>query len=335
MGRPKKAKKQFNFAKPRTLDFSSVVDDNRFLTISNLIKLSDIKPWSQMCKGSPITLRFTPLSNLNQKISLVQGSIVQIKVDAIVNAAKNTLLGGGGIDKVIHETAGSELIEKCIQIQPEKGTDIRCYTGQCKVTNTIGCKLYCDYVFHTVGPKVEDIKQMDQYKKLLHLCYENCLQTMIETNVKSIAFPCISTGYFGYDNQEAAKVALNAVRTWLEHNHADIEQIIFCTYKNNDFEIYEKLMSEYFPTSQCVNESIIMNSTLTTSSMTMELDTEMICPLNIDSSSITKDTIDNYEETSAYHTTSVGIARESDSLTEYVDPVALAAVTVNRNFPVL
>ena len=198
-GRPKKVKKEFK-RKPKTLDFSSIVDNNRFLKQSNLIKLSDIKSWSQMSQTTSNTTQFKSVPEFNDKVYLIQADIVKIKVDAIVNAANRTLLGGGGIDEVIHKAAGIRLKEKCEQIQPEVGTDIRCQTGHCKVTDTIGCKLNCNYVFHTVGPKVEDVKQMDYYKKLLNLSYENCLQNLLEKNVKSIVFPCISTGIFKFDN---------------------------------------------------------------------------------------------------------------------------------------
>ena len=132
------------------------------------------------------------------------------------------------------------------------GHSLRCPIGECKVTDTIGCKLNCNYVFHTVGPKVDDNNQLAYYKELLVRCYKNCLQNVLEHNIKSIVFPCISTGIFKYDNRQAAHVALNTVRLWLELNQSHIEQVVFCTYKDKDFELYKELMCEYFPTSgQC------------------------------------------------------------------------------------
>ena len=125
----------------------------------------------------------------------------------------------------------------------------RCYTGLCKVIDTIGCKRNCDYVFHTVGPKVEDTDMMDIYEGLLSDCYTNCLEDVILFRIKSIVFPCISTGIFNFPRRKAAHTALNAVRSWLETYHSEIEQIVFCTYEDQDFEIYKEIMSKYFPIS--------------------------------------------------------------------------------------
>ena len=249
-GRPKKSsKKSFNFGKPKVLDFTSIVNDNRFLKETKLIHLRDIKLWSNMCQTTSTKSQYNSRPELNCKVSLIQANIVNIKVDAIVNAANMTLLGGGGIDKVIHETAGSELKRKCEKFQILDSHSIRCYTGDCKVTDTVGCKLNCTYVFHTVGPKVEDNDLMNMYEVALTDCYQNCLQNILAFKVKSIVFPCISTGLFNFPNREAAHIALDSVRSWLETYHAEIEQIIFCTYKDEDFDIYEKLMPEYFPIS--------------------------------------------------------------------------------------
>ena len=91
---------------------------------------------------------------------------------------------------------------------------------------------------------------MDTYKRLLRDCYENCLANVLTNDkVKSIVFPCISTGIFKFPNEDAADIALSAVRTWLETYHSQIEQIVFCTYEDGDFKIYQRLISKYFPTS--------------------------------------------------------------------------------------
>ena len=131
----------------------------------------------------------------------------------------------------------------------------RCFTGHCKVTNTIGCELKCTYVFHTVGPRVKDVNQMKTYEGLLRDCYENCLQNVLLNKVQSIVFPCISTGIFKFPNDKAAQIALKTVRSWLERYHSEIEQIVFCTYLDKDFDIYLGIMPEYFP---AVDEPITM-----------------------------------------------------------------------------
>ena len=261
-GRPKKSSKGFK-GKPKKLDFTSAVTDNRFMKHQETIQIQDIKPWDQICKSLTSSAKFEYMPELNRKVSYIQGDIVKLKVDSIVNAAKCSLLGGGGIDGVIHKAAGIELKRKCEKITPEINSDTRCRTGQCKVTDTIGCNLLCEYVFHTVGPKVEDINLMDKYKNELKQCYENCLLNMLEYNVKSIVFPCISTSIYRFDNREAAHIALNTVRTWLEVNHMHIQQIIFCTYENEDFKLYEEIIPEYFPTSKSVvkKDSIIPDVT--------------------------------------------------------------------------
>ena len=249
-GRPKKTKRGYNFGKPRVLNFNSSINDNRFKNQSNLIHLKDIQPWGSMSQPTLIKSQFSPRPDLNCKVSVIQADIVNIKIDAIVNAANEKLLGGHGIDGIIHAKAGPNLKEKCKDFPILNASGHRCHTGQCKVTDTKGCpKLNCDYVFHTVGPRVENEKLMDTYKGLLRDCYENCLLNVLANPVKSIVFPCISTGIFKFPNEEAAHVALKGVRSWLETYHTQIEQIVFCTYEDEDFKIYQRLTSEYFPIS--------------------------------------------------------------------------------------
>ena len=247
-GRPKKGKKTFNFTKSKTPNITSIVA-NRFLTQSNLIHLHDIKPWNSMPHLNQTTSQFHPRPELNCKVSVIQANIVNIKVDAIVNAANEKLLGGGGIDEVIHNTAGPELKNKCAKFPLLNSSGTRCYTGDCKVTDTMGCELNCDYVFHTVGPNVLNKDLMNTYEGLLRDCYQNCLLSVLTNNVKSIVFPCISTGIFNFPNRDAAHIALKAARSWLETYHSAIEQIIFCTYDDEDWDIYLQLIPEYFPVS--------------------------------------------------------------------------------------
>ena len=261
-GRPKKSK-NFNF-KPKKLNFSPVVD-NRFINESELIHLNDIQPWSNIYKGSVKSTQYDFIPALNKKVSLIQADIINLKVDAIVNAAQKSLLGGGGIDGCIHKAAGIELKSKCDKL-PQIAPGIRCETGHCKVTDTEGCNLNCQYVFHTVGPNVIDHNKIDEYKKQLKNCYENCFSNLFlcqyknSNPIKSIAFPCISTGIYHFDNREAAEIALETVRLWLETHHPSIEQVIFCTYEDKDFHIYNELMPKYFPTSELPSGNDILDN---------------------------------------------------------------------------
>ena len=252
-----------------------VVDDPSYLKILKLLIDGDVEsnpgPTTQTdvnktpkgrklkCKSFNFTPKKLHMNNvfaiddaINRKISVVESDIINVHCDAIVNAANETLLGGSGIDGRIHKIAGPELRNKCSKFPVKEllnGKEIRCYPGECKVTDTDKCKLDSRYVFHTVGPKVENKNMLKHYENILIRCYENCLQNVLDYKIKSIAFCCISTGIYKYDNRDAAHVALNTVRLWLVKNHSFIDQIIFCTYLNTDFKIYQELMAEYFPES--------------------------------------------------------------------------------------
>ena len=187
------------------------------------------------------------------KISIIQGDIRNIDCDAIVNAANIELLGGGGIDGLIHAKAGPELRKKCgllpVKGKSVQGIDIRCYPGECQVTNTEGTNLTnCQYVFHTVGPDTRKMENTAGFNETtLRSCYVNCLQNVLKHNVKSIAFCCISTGIYQYDSKEAANIALTTVRSWLEINHQSVEKIIFCTWDDKDYDNYRKWLDENLP----------------------------------------------------------------------------------------
>ena len=182
-------------------------------------------------KRKYISSLYNFIPELNNKVSLVQANIVNLKVDGIVNAAQKSLLGGKGIDGCIHKAAGPELKNKCKKL-PISSSGIRCDTGQCKVTDTTGCNLNCEYVFHTVGPDVSDTNLSEEHKQQLKDCYENCLSNIPvlqyqKKHVQTIAFPCISTGIYNFDNREAAKIAIETVRLWLEIITASLKTLSF------------------------------------------------------------------------------------------------------------
>lgn len=159
---------------------------------------------------------------VSDKIQVIQGDITKVKVDAIVNAANNTLLGGYGVDGAIHREGGREILEACKKIGG-------CETGEAVIT-TAG-KLPARYVIHTVGPVWFDGNNNEVDK--LSSCYRNSLQLAIDHRCRSIAFPNISTGAYGFPKPEAARIAVNTVKEFLER-HDQIDQVLFvCFTKDN------------------------------------------------------------------------------------------------------
>ncbi|KAG0004497.1 O-acetyl-ADP-ribose deacetylase macrod1 [Modicella reniformis] len=156
----------------------------------------------------PGELEYSPNKNLGKLISLWQGDMTTLKIDAIVNAANSSLLGGGGIDGAIHRAAGKELLAECRTLNG-------CDTGNAKIT--LGYKLPSAHVIHTVGP-------MGEYPTPLKSCYKSVLEIVKEKKLESVAFCCISTGIYGYDNLKAAHVALKTIREWLDSNEDEIER---------------------------------------------------------------------------------------------------------------
>ena len=164
------------------------------------------------------------------RISLHKGDITNLKVDAIVNAANKTLLGGGGVDGAIHRSAGKELLAECRTLNG-------CETGDAKITR--GYNLPATYVIHTVGPVYNDGKHNEAAK--LASCYLSSLELAVRNGVRSIAFPNISTGVYGYPKDEAAQIAIDTVRDFLAKN-TEIEDVIFCVFDEINFELYKKLL---------------------------------------------------------------------------------------------
>ena len=241
MGTPKgrkMKKKQFNFT-PRKLDMHN--DEVNVVT--------KIIPKKLNVGADDIsTMNNSFVANICEKISIIQNDITSVKCDAIVNAANVTLLGGGGIDGIIHKVAGPQLLNKCREVSIKEtcdDKDIRCYPGECEVMDVTGTNLSnCKYVFHTVGPDLRQNSDENYYTRILKSCYDNCMKKVLQYNIRSIAFCCISTGIYGYPNRDAAVVAVGAVIAWLQANYNSIEKIIFCTYLDIDFKIYTKLVEQ-------------------------------------------------------------------------------------------
>ena len=200
-------------------------------------------------------------------IKIIKGDITTLAVDAIVNAANQVMLGGGGVDGAIHDAAGDELYEACLKV-PEVRPGVRCPTGEARITP--GFKLPAKFVIHTVGPVYRDGQHGEPEK--LAACYRTSLALAAENGCTSIAFPCISTGIYGYPKEAAAQIAVREVENFLTQRCREVEvaeeesgrartpaapeedgrartpaappmEIIFCCFSARDAAVYEKLLS--------------------------------------------------------------------------------------------
>ena len=170
-------------------------------------------------------------------IKIIKGDITTLAVDAIVNAANQVMLGGGGVDGAIHHAAGKELFEACLKV-PEVRPGVRCPTGEARITP--GFKLPAKFVIHTVGPVYRDGRHGEPEK--LAACYRNSLAIAVENNCKTIAFPCISTGVYGYPIVDAAQIAVREACSFLAAN-PDME-VIFCCFSERDKRVYENILTK-------------------------------------------------------------------------------------------
>ena len=173
-------------------------------------------------------------------IKIIQGDITTLSVDAIVNAANQVMLGGGGVDGAIHRAAGPGLYEACLKV-PEVRTGVRCPTGEARITP--GFRLPAKFVIHTVGPVYHDGLHGEPEK--LAACYRNSLALAEANGCRSIAFPCISTGVYGYPIEDAAKIAVREVRAFLGEGRAPARpemEVLFCCFSERDMSVYQSIV---------------------------------------------------------------------------------------------
>lgn len=168
---------------------------------------------------------------MKTKLKAVDGDITKLNVDAIVNAANTSLLGGGGVDGAIHRAAGKELLEECRTLGG-------CKTGEAKITK--GYNLPAKFVIHTVGPVWYGGERNEE--ELLSDCYRNSLTAALGKGIKTIAFPSISTGVYHFPFERAAEIAVDTVREFINRNEA-FDEVIFVCFGRNAFEVYNNLLS--------------------------------------------------------------------------------------------
>jgi O-acetyl-ADP-ribose deacetylase len=169
-----------------------------------------------------------------KRVEILQGDITMLDVDAIVNAANTSLLGGGGVDGAIHRAGGPKMLEECMIIRARQGG---CKTGEAVITS--GGNLKARYVIHTVGPVWRGGNIQEDL--LLANAYRSSLAFVKDFKIQSIAFPNISTGVYGFPKGRAAEIAIQEVRIFLE-NHRELKRLVFCCYDDENFKIYTSIL---------------------------------------------------------------------------------------------
>lgn len=168
----------------------------------------------------------------NQAIAVVEGDITRQKVDAIVNAANTSLLGGGGVDGAIHDAAGPELLAECRSLRG-------CPTGEAKLTR--GYRLPAQWVIHTVGPVWRDGEHRED--ELLASCYRRSLELAVQAGIRTVAFPAISTGIYGFPLERATGIAVREVCGFIE-KHSAPEKVLFVCFDRRTRDVYQRVLAE-------------------------------------------------------------------------------------------
>lgn len=205
-----------------------------------VLALSEIPTLSSLYRDASLddrTTERTPVQSLNNIVSLIRYDITCLQVQCIVNAANTSLMGGGGVDGAIHTAAGRDLTRECATLNG-------CEMGKAKIT--AGYNLPCEKVVHTVGPIYDREFDRDPERPeiLLRSCYRRSLELAVENDIRSIAFPAISTGVYGYPSRRAAFAASDEVRRFLEEpeNKNKLDRVIFCNFERKDEIAYEMVL---------------------------------------------------------------------------------------------
>ena len=170
---------------------------------------------------------------MEAKLLAIRADITTLAVDAIVNAANSSLLGGGGVDGAVHRAAGPELLQECRRLGG-------CPTGEARITR--GYRLAAKHVIHAVGPVWRGGSSGEPGQ--LESCYRSSLALAAEHGLTTIAFPCISTGIYGYPSHDAARIAVTATRSFLSGPDTGIREVTFCCFSADDLGVYRRLLEQ-------------------------------------------------------------------------------------------
>lgn len=201
---------------------------NMALTLDDIPTLSSLYRDKTIEPAEDVVPKYKASATFNDKISVIRQDITTLAVDSIVNAANNSLLGGGGVDGAIHRAAGPELYDECETLDG-------CDTGSAKITD--GYELPSKKVIHAVGP-IYWKEGKTASAELLAGCYQTSLELAVANGCKSIAFSALSTGVYGYPSSDASLVALETVRKFLDDKAADLDRVIFCNFLEKDEVAY-------------------------------------------------------------------------------------------------
>ncbi|KAH7322912.1 hypothetical protein B0I35DRAFT_190221 [Stachybotrys elegans] len=203
-------------------------------TVAALYRTARLKP------PKPDLARRPASASLNDRVHLIRRDITTLEVDAVVNAANRYLAGGGGVDGSIHRAAGPRLQAACDKLDG-------CPTGDAKMTP--GFNLPARYVIHAVGPRYGS-GDTGKEEALLRNCYTKSLTLAADHELTSVAFSCISTGIYGYPHEDAAHVAIGAVRKFMEERPEAVQHVVFVTFTTTDVATYNEILPLYFPATE-------------------------------------------------------------------------------------